>query len=264
MELSGGGLKEEQIIIKGKGYPLLFLHGYLSCKESFYFQINEFSKKFKVVAVDLPGFGKADEPGYPYALGDYVDFVLGVIDRYCDGRALIAAHSFGGRIAIKLASFYPEKVEGLLLAGCAGIRPKRAIKRTFSIYTYKFLKKANVRLAEKWAEKHSSKDYKALSPLMRESFKKIINEHLDKVAKNVSAPTLLVFGDKDMETPLYMARKLKKAIKTSELVVMKGCGHFCFSENPFAFNCVAACFLEQIKQDYRRKAEFGSDKERNS
>ena len=249
MDFVSEKIKEGSVIVKGKGYPVLFLHGYLSSKESFYYQTEALSKKFKVVAVDLPGFGKAGEPPFAYSLGDYVDYVSDITDSFCGGEAMILAHSFGGRIAIKLAAERPEKVKAMLLVGCAGIRPKRAIKKTFSIYSYKLLKKTNAWLAAKWEEKHSSPDYLALSPLMRESFKKIINEHLDDTAKKVSAPTLLVFGDKDNETPLYMAKKLEKNITSSGLVIMKGYGHFCFSENPYAFNEIASVFFsEEIKR----------------
>ncbi len=256
MKINGCDISEGQLIIKGEGLPVLFLHGYLSCKESFYYQIESLSKYYKVIALDLPGFGKAKEPPFAYALDDYVDFAVDAINKLCGGNAFIVAHSFGGRIALKIASKYPDKIIASVLAGCAGIRPKRAIKRTFSIFAYKFLKKFNGKLAAEWEAKRASADYLALSPLMRESFKKIVNEHLDGILRDVIVPTLLVFGDKDTETPIYMAKKLNRGIRDSGLVVMKNCGHFCFSENPNYFNKVAECFFAQTA--------YGCNKEKNA
>ena len=141
---------------KGTGKPILFLHGYLSSKESFYYQTEYLSKKFKTVAVDLPGFGKTPEPEYAYSLDDYVNFALGIIDDYCGGRADIVAHSFGGRIALKLASLYPEKVGKMLLVGCAGMKPKRGVRYYFKVLTFKTLKRISPSMARRNFKKFAS------------------------------------------------------------------------------------------------------------
>jgi len=228
---------------KGKGKPILFLHGYLSNKQSFYYQTEFLSKKFKTVAVDLPGFGKTPEPEFAYSLDDYVRFVLDVIDEHCGGRADIVAHSFGGRIALKLASLNPQKVGKMLLVGCAGMKPKRGLKYHFKVLTFKALKRISPNLARRNFKKFASPDYANLSPLMRESFKKIVNENLESCAEKITAPCLLVFGSEDRETPLYMARRLNRLITDSGLVVMDGCGHFCFTENASVFNALAVEFF---------------------
>ena len=88
-----------------------------------------------------------------------------------------------------------------------------------------------------------SPDYLALSPMMRESFKLIIREDLKDEYGKIKNRTLLVFGKKDKETPLYMAKRMRKLIKSSELVVMRNVGHFCFSKNPEAFNGAVFSFL---------------------
>jgi len=228
---------------KGKGKPLLFLHGYLSSKESFSYQTEYLSRYFRTVAVDLPGFGKTPEPTFGYSLSDYVDFVRAVIDERCGGRADIIAHSFGGRVALKLAAESGEKVGKMLLTGCAGMKPRRNITYYFKTAYYKTVKKLSPALAARFRERHSSADYRSLSPVMRESFVKIVNEHLEKCLPLVSAPTLFVFGGADRETPPYMARRLNAGVKDSALVFFEGRGHFCFAEEPFRFNAVAREFF---------------------
>lgn len=223
--------------------PLLFLHGYLSCKESFVLQTEYLSAYFKTVAVDLPGFGRTPEPETPYPLDGYVEFVKRVIDGECGGRAHVIAHSFGGRIALKLSAYSPQRIGRMLLTGCAGMRPRRTLGYLARSYGYKLLKRTSPRLTLRWQGRFASADYMALSPSMRESFKMIVNEHLDGLLPQVANPTLLVFGSEDDQTPRYMARRLKAGIKGSELIVMNGCGHFCFCENAPCFNGIAKEFF---------------------
>ena len=78
---------------------------------------------------------------------------------------------------------------------------------------------------------------------MKESFIKIVNEDLKEYYAAIKIPALLIFGDKDKETPLYMARRMNRLIKNSKLIVIKNAGHFCFVDNPYLFNGFALEFL---------------------
>ena len=131
----------------------------------------------------------------------------------------------------------------MLLVGCAGMKPRRGVRYHAKRLTYKTLKKISPSLAEKKIGLFASRDYLNLSPLMRESFKKIVNENLEECAEKITAPCLIVFGENDRETPLYMARKLNAKIKDSELIVLKNCSHFCFVERAIEFNEIAKEFF---------------------
>jgi pimeloyl-ACP methyl ester carboxylesterase len=78
---------------------------------------------------------------------------------------------------------------------------------------------------------------------MKESFVKIVNEHLDDVVGLIKNPTLIINGKEDKETPLYMAKKLNKLIHDSTLSVYEGAGHFCFIDSPIKFNMEVREFL---------------------
>lgn len=78
---------------------------------------------------------------------------------------------------------------------------------------------------------------------MKQSYLKIVNDHLDGEVSSVKNKTLLIFGDKDTATPIYMAKKLNKNIKNSELLIMKDCSHFAFIDKPFIFNSFIKEFL---------------------
>lgn len=215
------------------------MHGYLSSKESFIYQTDYLSKNFRVIAPDLSGFGESPPLKSPYSLDDYVSEVLNLVnalglDSYC-----VVAHSFGARVAIKLA-LLDKRLNKLVLTGAAGLKPRRTFKYYFKVYSYKILKKI---LKKERLKNFGSNEYKTLSPVMQRSYLKIVNTHLDKIAPSVVNETLIIHGELDRETPLYTARKYNKLIKNSRLKVLKGCGHFAFIDSPFDFNLQVENFL---------------------
>ncbi len=222
---------------KGEGKDLVMLHGYLASKESFYPQIAYFSNFYRVTALDFPGMGGADALEEPFSVSDYADWTasalreLGVKDPY------LMAHSFGGRVSIKLLA--RGLAEKAVLCGCAGIVPKRGAAYRLRVGVYKFVKK----IAPAYAESHfGSEDYRKLSPVMRESFKKIVNEDLREEAKRISRPVLFINGGNDRETPVSSAKILHACVRGSGLLVLPGCGHFAHLDDPLAFQLAAEEF----------------------
>lgn len=215
------------------------LHGYGANKESFVRQIRFFSAFFRVIAVDMSGFGESPPLKYPYSVGDYAEEIRKVIDEIGERKIYVLAHSFGARVAVKLAGS-DDRIEKIIFTGAAGLKPRRSVrykvKRALFLLLKKFVNKEKL-------VKFYSEDYRNLSPVMKESFIKIVNEDLKERYAAIKIPALLIFGDKDKETPLYMARKMNRLVKNSKLIVIKNAGHFCFVDNPYLFNGYALEFL---------------------
>ena len=218
----------------------MFLHGYLSSGNSFFNQINYFEKSFEIFAPDLKGFGTNTDMKFPYSLDDYIEelkeyfYKKGIVKPCC------IAHSFGGRIAIKSAYYDSNFFDKIVLTGAAGLRPKLTVK--------KFIKKSTFNLLKNFVSKNKlkrfySKDYLSLNGVMRESFIKIVNEHLDYCLLGIKNKTLIINGKNDTETPIYLAKRLNRGIENSKLVLIKNAGHFAFIDNPFAFNMEVGEFL---------------------
>ena len=218
----------------------MFLHGYLSSGKSFAYQIPFFKKDFRVFAPDLKGFGINRGMERPYSLDDYVKDVKEYIKANGLVKPHVIAHSFGARIAIKIASEDENLFDKMVLTGAAGLKPKRKIGYRIKKCVYKTLKLIVPK--EKLSIFYSG-DYNSLSPVMKESFIKIVNEHLDSLLPKITNDTFIVFGENDKETPLYMAKRLKAGIKNSKLTVIKGAGHFCFIDKPIRFNMEVREFL---------------------
>ena len=216
------------------------MHGYLSSGASFTYQTAFFSKEFNVYAPDLVGFGQNQTMVKPYSLDDYVDFVIDYIKQNGLNRPCVIAHSFGARIVLKAVYRQRDIFDKIVLTGAAGLKPKFSLKKAVKRATFKVLKKL---INKQKLSRFYSKDYLSLSPVMRESFIKIVNEHLDYTLKSIKNQTLIVFGENDAETPLYMAKRLNKGIENSTLKVYKCAGHFCFIDKKHTFNTEVREFL---------------------
>ena len=177
---------------------------------------------------------------YPYSVDDYVLEIENVLDEIGEENVDILAHSFGARVAIKLAN-KDKRIDKIVFTGGAGLKPKRTLKYYYKVYFYKLLKK--IKPNSKRLANFGSAEYKTLSPIYKDSYTKIVNEHLDYTLKEINNKVLIINGKLDTTTPKYMAKKMKRRIKNSELVFLQGAGHFAFIDKPTIFNIIVKEFL---------------------
>ena len=215
------------------------MHGYLSNKEAFSAQIAYFSRFFKVTAIDFLGFGKSGALKTPFSVDDYAEWLNEVLVALQIEKPHIIAHSFGCRVAVKAASKKSDRFEKIVLTGAAGIILKRGFSYRFKVGLYRLVKKFAPRYAEK---RFGSKEYRSLPPIMKESYKKIVNEDLREDAARIENEVLLVQGKEDITTPKKEAVAYLGCLKRGRLVMMDG-GHFAFAEHPLAFNLIAEGFF---------------------
>lgn len=229
---------------------IVFLHGWGADLNSFLWLKDFFIEDYSLVFLDFLGFGKSENPSVPRSVSDYVFDVKKLLDGFDIEELNFVAHSFGGRVAIKFLFLFQNDYDktNLCLVDSAGIRPKRNLSYYFKVAKFKRLKRKagrNPNLNEKLL-KFGSEDYKKLNPIMKETFKFVVNEDLAKYAKFIKCRTIIVWGEKDKETKMYMARKLNRLIKNSKLIVMKNSGHFCFLENKEDFAIILDTFLKNL------------------
>jgi len=232
-------------IIENSGKIVFFLHGWGGDKNSFAVVKNHLAC-CKMVFVSFSGFGNSEQPNKPYSVLDYALELKDLIVSVAKGKQVVlVCHSFGARVAVKLCSLYPCLVEKLMIIGGAGVKPRRSLNYHLKVYKYKRLKsKVKKGKADpKVLECYGSSDYKKLTGLMKQTFINVVNEDLKDCFKKVRCDTLLFWGENDTETPLYMARKINKWIKNSELIVLEGAGHFCYIDNIPYFIRVLNAFL---------------------
>ena len=252
-------VKPKQIVVNGllssyteagEGENILLLHGW-GCNASIFKDIqNDLEKKFKVFAVDFPGFGKSDEPKEVWGCEDYANWTEQFVRKTNIVNPIVLGHSFGGRVALILNSKVAFKK--LVLTGSAGLildadREKR--KGNARVGTLKsILGKILPKVVFEWMRNRAiqqmgSADYKNANAHMREVLKRVIGEDLKSYALKIQIPTLLIWGETDKETPIEMGRMFNKLIPNSELKTMAACGHYAFIENRIEFLNLTEKFL---------------------
>lgn len=222
----------------GQGKEIVFLHGWGGSSASFYQLALELSANYTVTLVDFYGFGQTPHPDKPLTLGDYVDGLIELISDYKMEDVVLVGHSFGGRVAVKAAAKYGWLFRKIVLVDAAGLKPRRGFSYYFKIYTYKLKRKLGLRA------EGGSADYRTLSPVMRETFKNVVNEDLFPYLRKVTMPVLLFWGAKDKDTPLYMAKRFQRGLSDAVLKIAEGAGHFSYLEEPSLFFSELSDFLE--------------------
>ena len=199
---------------------------------------------FSIINLDFPGFGYSETPPEHFELKNYVEIVKEILKIENVNFVSVVAHSFGGRVAIMLAS-ETNYVNKLVLIDSAGIKPKFSLKKWCKIKNYKLKKWCNNRLKFNFdLSKYGSDDYKSLPNNMKGVFNRIVNLDLTNLLGNINCETLLVWGEKDKSTPLYMAKIMNKKIANSKLIVYENCGHFSYIQKFDNFCKVLKNFFE--------------------
>lgn len=219
--------------------PLILLHGWARSSQDFQ-EFISFYENQSILTIDFPPFGKSSSNLKDWDIYTYVSLVIYLCDHLNIESADILGHSFGGRIAIILSCVKRSLVHSCILVDSAGIKPKRSLKFKLNKAIYKLNRKMG-----RQGKDRSSPDYKALSPAMKETFKSVVNTNLENYAKHITAPTLIIWGKKDDQTPMYMAKKLKRLIKNSHLEIIENGGHFSFIECGMEFFSIVYQFLRE-------------------
>ena len=218
---------------------MLLLHGYLSSKEAFAAQVAYFSRFFRVTAIDFLGFGDSRALTSAFSVGDYAEWLKNVMRDLGVLKPHVIAHSFGCRVAVKAACVDCTLFDKIVLTGPAGVILKRGFGYRFKVGLYRFVKKFAPAFAER---KFGSKEYRQLSPIMKESYKKIVNEDLRACASGVLNDVLIVEGKDDAVTPRAEAEAYLKCFQKGRMRMIEG-GHFAFAENPVSFNLIVEEFF---------------------
>ena len=223
---------------------IIFLHGWGADKNSFLWLAN-YLHQYSLHFASLDGFEEEPPPkdstiqGYSNRLADY-------IAKNNFKNVVLVGHSFGGRIAIEYAS--NNHVKGLVLVDSAGIKPKFSIKKWLEIRRYKLLKflvKTKCIKNDNILGKYGSSDYRNCNQEMKKVFMFAINYNQTKLLKKIDCPTLVYWGKNDKDTPIYMAKKIAKEIKKSQLIFNNG-GHFSFLDCPEHFKNCLEYFITNI------------------
>ena len=236
--------------------PVLLLHGWGCSTKHFEPIAKALENDYFLTVIDFPAHGQSSEPPAPWGVSDFADCVQALIVQLDIAPCDIIAHSFGGRVALYLAAHSPQLVKRLVLTGCAGIKKPQSEDAKRRSAQYQRLKSfyqkiERIALLQPLAQKslkavqrkYGSADYNALGDEMKKNFVKVVNEDLSPLLPRIQASTLLVWGENDQDTPLWMGRQMEKEIPDAGLVLFENDDHFAYLRQWPRFVAVVRAFL---------------------
>ncbi len=206
-----------------------------------------------VVAVDLPGFGASPPPVEPWSTAGYGQLIADLIEEVATDSVVVVGHSFGGRVAARLAASRGDLVAGLVLAGVplrlAGAGAGRPVRRPAvrfrvarSLSRWGLVSEGTMERARR---RYGSADYGAASGVMREVLVRTVQEVYDDDLARIACPVEIVWGENDTEVGVESARLLAGVLKRSRLRVVPGAGHLIPTEVPGALLGTTVEVLEE-------------------
>ncbi len=247
--------------VKGKGEPLLFIHGLGSSTRDWEPQVSYFSEQYRVITFDVRGHGRSEKPRGPYSVSRFADDTAELINALDTGPCHIIGISMGGMIALQLAGQAPELVRSLVVVNCLpslvlrSVADRLQLLKRFLVVRFLGMERLGQLLGKKlfpapdhadlrqtfvkrWAENDPS--------AYREAMKALVNWNISGRLSLVQCPVLVVAAENDY-TPVADKETFAARLDRAELYVIKGAHHAVTMECPEEFNRIVNGFLTGLQ-----------------
>jgi long-chain acyl-CoA synthetase len=215
---------------------IMFVHGYAGCAETWEYQINHFSRAYRVIAPDLRGHAQSDAPLTQYTMPEMVADLKTITEALnFPEKFILVGHSFGGSICVEYANAYPERLEKLVLIATAGEYPlPRLVQWAIR------LPSAFYRL---WW------DYRPRWNAEIHVMKRMLLNNMRKwqgwpLLRNLRTPTLIITGERDTYFPRYVFDDVSKMTPGAEVVDVGSAKHKVQLERHQAVNRAIERFIQ--------------------
>lgn len=227
---------------------LVFLHGWGQSMMMMEPLEQHFKAQCGTLNLDFPGFGLSSPLLEVWNIYDFADALQSLLEYLGIKNPVFFAHSFGARVAIILAKrLQPSK---MILTGAAGLKPRLNLTTHMKIKMYKLLKIGlripviGVRLVPLKAY-FGSEDYKQTVGPLRQTFVAVVNEDLSRHLEVINTSTLLIWGENDDATPLWMGKAIVKKMKDAALVVYERDDHYAYYHQMLRTITIIKAFITQ-------------------
>lgn len=249
---------------RGTGRPVLLVHGFPLDHSMWSEQIELLASQYRVIAPDLPGFGRspaADEQMTPAAFADLLAQLLDALR--IDEPIVFCGLSMGGYIALQFAERHAARLRGLVLCNTKAAADTPEAKANRLVQVEQVLRDGPSQLAETMVPRLLAPATAKERPELLAQLQRVANSNsrdgiaaalrgmaarTDMTAKlsTIACPTLVVAGEDDAFSPPAEMRKLAEAIAAARFVEIPRCGHLAPLENPAATNEALLAFLGNL------------------
>jgi pimeloyl-ACP methyl ester carboxylesterase len=235
----------------GEGPPLVFVHGGTVDGRMWRPQLADLKDEFTVVAWDEPGAGRSSDVPADFGLPDYAHCLAALIEAVALGPAQVAGLSWGGTLALELYRHHPELVATLILvdtyAGWKGSLPEEEVRARVEGVGQMLAapdEEFDPTLPGLFAGDPPAEFLPLLAEMAAVARRDSVRLEIGLMAETdqrdllprITVPTLLIWGELDVRSPLSVASQFEQAIPDTKLVVIPGAGHVSNLEQPERFN----------------------------
>jgi pimeloyl-ACP methyl ester carboxylesterase len=227
---------------------IVWIHGWGGSYEGMLPLANYFSDNYENILVDLDGFGRAAEPESPMSSSDYAEKLCAFLSTLPPKDTIVCGFSYGGRVAVH-SSLLSDNVKGIILLSAAGIPTRHSlfwrIKASF-IRSFRHIaeKHNSLSFLKKFAK--GSRDYEQASAVMKKTLVMSLKEDISDKAAKIKVPALLIYGEKDTATPLYMAKEYHDLIKDSALYTLPNTDHLSVLTSFHTINIIEQFLIDKF------------------
>ncbi|HUE95527.1 MAG TPA: alpha/beta hydrolase, partial [Longimicrobiaceae bacterium] len=221
---------------------LVLLHGLSGSSRWWARNIPALSRKYRLIVPDLIGFGRSRGKAMLPTIHEAALLISAWIDTLDVERITLVGHSMGGQLAVHVAARDPERIERLVLVDAAGM------PRDFSLVTVTRFA-AEVAPIWRWGDPRFlpiiARDALTAGPrVLLRAIWHILRDDVRPLLPGISAPTLIIWGERDTLVPLKEAWAFREGIPDAKLVVLRGAGHNPMVDRPADFNRLLERFLD--------------------
>ncbi|HEY8582283.1 MAG TPA: alpha/beta hydrolase [Capillimicrobium sp.] len=272
VELAPPGVEDPEAIV--------FIHGHSGSWQNWLEQLPVLARRFRVIAMDLPGFGQSPMPREPVTISGYAKIVEELLDRLDVSAAAVVGNSMGGFVGAELAICFPPRVERLVLVSAAGLAT-RYIGFPLKVMD-RFGEPVLTRVGPLLAPVEERARAMAARPGLRRAGFLLLSPHPERLdprlfyenvmasgrkpaagiaaaeiarydfrdrLQEIACPTLVVWGDRDRVVPPSSADEFERLIPDARKVVFDDCGHVPMMEAPERFNLLLEDFLDEAPNE---------------
>ena len=222
---------------------MVFVHGFAGCAETWEYQVNHFSHRYRVIAPDLRGHGQSDAPFSQYTMPELVEDIRTIAEALdLPERFILVGHSFGGSICIEYAKAYPERLEKLILISTAGEYP---LPRGAS-----FLSRVPAAVFRPWW-KYRPRWNAEIHVMKRMMLNNMRKWQGWSTLQNIHTPTLIITGERDRYFPRHVFDDVSKTIPRAEVIDVGVSKHKVQLERYSAVNRAIERFIGEEVEGHR-------------
>ena len=245
-----------EVLKNGDGNNLVFIHGEEGPRDCLPYH-DHLSKSFSIWAPSLPGTGGSQLPEWVNSVSDISKVLLETLDKEKITTCIIVGCSLGGWIASEMVSMDPSRFSGLVLCGSQGLPTGHLDTPDIFLTPYRnyialgYRKTDNHEFTNLWKKEPDDKEIETDLEIMeltaRIAFKPYMYDRsllpsLSRYAK----PSLLIWGDNDIITPISIAEQFNSVLNNSKITIVKNAGHYVHLEMPKDFSNAINDFSKKI------------------